>query len=221
MSHSNKYHFIIEPYELNDEDKALISQGTIQSLLWDNDHYKPFKNRIREHLRKKQLSRCGFCRLRLNNSQFYPHLEHLVSKTDYKQFAFLPNNLVWCCQICNFSKGRKNTLHNPNTDFSLQVYPIDSNGFIIINPYYDNVLEHIEFLGEVIVKPKNNSTKGKNTINFYKLERLKLAEDRAAEANIDKADLEDYLLQRLVVEDDPNIITVINNLINKLPDIII
>ncbi|WP_299989386.1 hypothetical protein [uncultured Pontibacter sp.] len=219
MSYSANYHFIINPYEISDDDKGIIDEGVKLQLAWEDKHYKPFRDRIRKYLRVQQNKRCGFCRLRINKSQFYPHLEHLVSKTKYKQFTFTSNNLVYSCQKCNFGKGVINVLSVPHSDPESQTYPMTSDGFTIVNPYYDNILDHIEFIGEVIAKPINSSLKGINTIQFYKLDRLDLTEDRAFEADLSQADIEEKLMQRILIENDQALITEIQDFINSLPDL--
>jgi hypothetical protein len=149
----------------------------------------------------------------------YSNLEHLVSKKNYPQFKFLPVNLVYCCWLCNKGKGRRNTLAKPVANKILQVYPIQSNDFLIINPYLDDYDYYIDFYDDIIIKPRNNRTKGVNTIEYYNLTRPELAEDRAREFKLNPKQVQNGLLQLLITHSkDPNIINQLNQIINQLPN---
>src|SRR5579863_3299461 len=201
-----EYKFRIDvPYVITDEDQSDIYEGKAGSKKW-KDAYKLFKGNIREHLRKKQKARCAFCRLRINESNSYSNLEHIVGKTAYPQFEFLPRNLVNACIKCNFSKSIQSTIRNPVANKAMQVYPLTSNEFKIVNPYLDDFETHLDFIDNLIITPVNNSEKGINTIKYYKLTRPKLAEDRAAEFRIDTGELMETCVLRLNEAKDSKLI---------------
>jgi uncharacterized protein (TIGR02646 family) len=180
--------------------------------------YKTFKPRIRNHLKGQQNGRCAFCRCIVNVGTSYANLEHIVSKSDYSQFKTLPQNLVYSCWLCNKSKKKRNTIDNPEINRELQVFPTTADGFVIVNPYYDNYEAHIDFLDEVIVIRNNNSTKGANTIEFYNLARPELAEERAREFKLNQNYLTQQLLLRLTdMSTPPDVLAQVNGIIAQMP----
>ncbi|WP_316801436.1 hypothetical protein [Pedobacter frigidisoli] len=215
----NSYRFLIaNEYNLTAADNTEITAGKSKKIKWDKG-YPGFKLNIRRHLKHEQKNRCAFCRIRVSVGTAYSNLEHLVGKTDYPQFEFLSKNLAYCCQKCNFSKVAKQTLATPNAIKSSQIYPIVSNGFTIVNPYHDLYENHFDFIDQIIITVINNSSKGLNTIEAYKLSRVELAEERAYEHQVDMSTLNKQLISRLL---DPSItqdtITQINNIIADLPN---
>lgn len=199
-------------------DNTEIAADDLVNKKWE-DAYETFKPRIRLHLKGQQNGRCAFCRCPIYLGQGYANLEHIVSKTDYPQFKTLPENLVYCCWICNKSKLKQNTIHNPVADKTLQQFPTTSNGFIIVNPYHDNYEDHIDYLDDVIIIKNNNSIKGENTIEFYKLARPELAEDRARDFKLNQNQINHQLTQRLTdATTPPNILQQVNDIIAQMPN---
>lgn len=223
--YQKKLDFVIpSPYEFTKTDSEIVNEGINNDLKWSDDHYLDVKKRMRDHLRVHQKNRCAFCRLRIPRSQFYPHLEHIVSKDARDEFTFYPINLVYCCQRCNFGKGTINTLATPDTE----IYPQNSIGFVIVNPYHDNFWEYFDLIEDVILIADVNTTsnKGPNTYEFYKLGRIELAEDRAFELktifqNLTKEEIIQKLILRLTREEDQRIIEMIKYYLEKIPNWII
>lgn len=215
--HQNYIFRINDIYQKSEIEESEIDLDRASLVKW-SDGYKTFKDNIRIHLKLQQNGRCAFCRLRISTGTSWSNLEHLVSKTDYPQFLHKSDNLVYCCMRCNMSKVKKNVLINPIEDKNAQEFPENSNGFSIINPYYDNFEDHINFLDGIIIVT-NNSEKGTETIDAYKLFRSELAEDRAYELQLSKETLNEQLLQMLTLPNiDQNAINQINNVINHLPN---
>lgn len=208
-------------YVKTQDDITEITTDDHANKKW-NAAYKTFKPRIRNHLKLQQHARCAFCRCLIGPGTSDETLEHLVSKTDYPQFKTLPENLVYCCWICNRSKKKKNTLNNPIVNKSLQAFPANSNGFIIVNPYHDDYEQHINFLDDILIIKANNSLKGENTIEFYDLARPKLAENRAREFKLNQAQINHQLTQRLTDSLTPaNVLEQINGIIAEMPNWVI
>lgn len=199
-------------------DDLEINTDVASNLKWSKG-YSTFKGNIKVYLKKKQRGRCAFCRCRISNGTSWSNLEHLVSKTDYPQFKFKPENLVYCCTKCNMSKVKQSVLGNPDMIKANQVFPNNSNEFKIINPYYDDYEQHIDFLDDIIVVVANNSSKGRETIKLYKLFRSELAEDRASEFSISQQTINQQLLARLTSRTiDQETIDQINAVIAQIPD---
>lgn len=218
MSIPQQYIFRIQhQYTKTQVDIDEINTDSASNKSW-SDGYTGFKGNIRTHLKRQQNNRCAFCRCRISVGTSWSNLEHLVSKTDYLQFKFTSNNLVYCCIKCNMAKVKSNTLSNPIADKTQQLFPNHSGGFVIVNPYYDDYENHIDFIDDIIIVVANNSDKGRETIRLYKLFRPELAEDRAFELNLNQNNVTQNLLTRLTdtnIEQDT--IDQINNIINQLP----
>ena len=187
---------INEAYVKDANDDTEITRDSDEGLEW-KDAYKEFKSKIRIHLKLQQNGRCAFCRCRISVGTSYSNLEHIVSKDDYEQFETLPENIVYCCWLCNRSKGKKTTIAHPVQNKTLQAFPTTSDGFVIINPYHDDYQNHIDFLDEIIIIKSGDSIKGQNTIEYYNLTRPELAEDRVREFNLDPADVMLNVILRL------------------------
>jgi len=218
MAVHNHYIFRINSvYFRTAEDNIEIDNDSALSLGWGKG-YETFKQNIRIFLKLAQNGRCAFCRCKVHTGTSWSNLEHLVSKKDYPQFKFMPENIVYCCTKCNMAKVKGNTLVNPNPTRTSQIFPNDSTGFTIINPYHDNYEDHIDFLDDIIIVALNNSDKGNETIKLYELFRPELAEDRASELNLDQQSVNQKLLQLLTSNiDDQITLNQINAVINQLP----
>lgn len=198
-------------------DNTEIANDTAANLSWSKG-YVNFKQNIRVHLKLAHNGRCAFCRCKVSVGTSWSNLEHLVSKTDYPQFKFQSDNLVYCCTKCNMSKVRQNTLTNPHPDRTQQVFPNNSVGFEIINPYYDDFQGHLDFIDDIIIVVANNSNKGRETIRLYKLYRPELAEERASELQLDQQTVNQQLLARLTSTTiDQGTIDQINAVIAQMP----
>ncbi len=214
-----EYVFIIRAvYIKTANDLSEIVKDDAANKKW-KDSYKIFKENIRNHLKLQQYGRCAFCRCVISVGTGYANLEHLISKADYPQFKTLPENLVYCCWQCNSSKIKRNTINNPVASKASQEFPISSIGFIIINPYLDKYEDHIDFFDDIIISAKPGSVKGANTIEFYKLARPELAEERAREFRLDPGQVNHKLLQLLTNSTtSPNILEQVKNIIAQFPN---
>jgi uncharacterized protein (TIGR02646 family) len=198
MAVYHKYIFRIdEPYTKTAANTTEIAADLADNKKW-SDGYIGFKTDIRTYLKTKQNNRCAFCRCRVSVGTGFSNLEHMVGKDPYPQFKFEPLNLVYCCTKCNLGKNTKPTLSAPIADRTAQAFPAQSNGFNIVNPYLDNYEDHLDFLDDIIVIQSNGSVKGANTIEFYKLARFDLAEERAYELNVDQQSINKKLVSRLL-----------------------
>lgn len=209
---------IATAYIKSKADITEINNDRANGKKW-KDGYSTFKTRIRRYLKIAQHGRCAFCRCYVSIGTSYSNLEHLVSKSDYEQFEFLPENLVYCCWQCNKGKLVRNTLSGPVEDKVRQQFPTQSNGFVIINPYHDHFEDHIDFFDEVLILSKDNSTKGDTTIDFYNLSRPELAEERAREFKLNQEQLNHQLMQKLTTHSNqPKIINQMHQILAHMPD---
>lgn len=192
-----QYRFRINnAYVMTSVDNTEIANDTANHLSWSKG-YTGFKRNIRIYLKLAQNGRCAFCRCIVSVGTSWSNLEHLVSKKDYPQFKFQSDNLVYCCTRCNMSKVKQNTLTNPNPTKAQQIFPNNSGGFEIINPYYDDFHTHLDFIDDIIIVAVSNSSKGRETIKLYKLYRPELAEERARELQLNQQSVNQQLMARL------------------------
>lgn len=146
------------------------------------------KNYIKSELRKEFKNTCYFCKEKVHESNSYFEIEHILTKTqdEYINFTFNPKNFALCCKECNNLKGVTDVLSNsarkPKYVYKFDEYPFTSDQFDIIYPYLDNYDQHIEKKG-IFYLVKNNSEKGANTIKYYHLARLVLAETKINRIN--------------------------------------
>lgn len=210
----SEYIFKIKPYSPSEEDKAEIARDSDTD--WDSA-YKSYKKNLKNYLHKHQNGRCALCRCKIHRGTQYITLEHIASKNKYKQYRALPENLVNACTICNSSKKDKETFSNPSK--AKTSFPNKSEDFIIINPYYDNYEDYIEFFDDVLIQAKpGTGDKGKNTIEFYNLTRLNLAEERASECMLNTKNLRHQLMEKLRTDLSTDIKKQIEDIINDLPN---
>lgn len=171
---------LIQQYEAGKRD---FKPTDFLSTIYGN---KTVKNLLLE----VQHGKCCFC------EQKRPHgregdVEHFRPKTGfqidgksslqkpgYYWLAYNFDNLFYACKVCN-QEYKKNFF--PLVDETKRAYSHNSDwrneDSLIVHPYFDIPENHIEFVSE-IAKPKNNSLKGKVTIELVGLNDPKLVEQR-------------------------------------------
>lgn len=160
----------------DEEETSCFSDGKSHWV----GNYKNFKNNIKAHLRREQHGRCVFCRRIIDESQCASTIEHILPKSKYPQFETYPENLVLSCHDCNNKKGERVPLIEDLCSIDLSCYPPESDLFIIIYPYQDKYEEHIDVPEDTCIATPITE-KGKNTIQFYKLNRERLVIMRKAD----------------------------------------
>ncbi|GAB3642382.1 HNH endonuclease family protein [Spirosoma arcticum] len=145
---------------------------------------------VKELLRSVQHNKCCFCEARINHishgdvEHFRPKAGYQIDddqaliKPGYYWLAYDFSNLFFCCQICN-QVYKKN--YFPLADESKRAnshhddYQLEES--LILHPEFDAIDEHLVFDAEII-KPKNGSLKGAETIKRTGLNRTSLLEER-------------------------------------------
>lgn len=162
------------------------------------------KNYIKSELRKEFGNTCYFCKETVHESNSYFEIEHILTKSqdEYRCFTFNPKNFALCCKECNNLKGMTDVLsksaYKPNYVYKFDEYPFESEQFDIIHPYIDNYDEHIDKKG-IFYLVKDNSEKGANTIKYYHLARLSLAETKINKIN----KIQDQVLRQALDDKSP------------------
>ncbi|MFM0218122.1 HNH endonuclease [Paraburkholderia caledonica] len=168
---------INEPVALSDELVALVQKkkddATFTYKDWSSADLEPLRSFIRRHYRKVQKGRCAYCRRDVSlTSAANCHVEHIAPKSKYPQFIFEPKNLCVVCADCNEIKREQEVSQiEPDTVTprkNRKAYPQSSNGFLIVQPHYDEYDEHILIYRGFYI---DRSAKGHFTIGACKLNR--------------------------------------------------
>lgn len=145
---------------------------------WEDQNLDYLRTAIRTHLNKEFDNSCFYCKSELRQGNSRAHIEHILHKDKYSEYAYRPENLTLSCEECNKSKGIQDALviQRPNNIYDH--YPMNKDDYKIIHAYFDHYEDHIE-IDELIYRVKQGSNKGKYTYLMCSLYRLRLAEDKA------------------------------------------
>lgn len=103
---------------------------------------------------------CCYCEGRITVTG-YKRIEHMKPRSKFPELCYDWTNMHTSCEVCNKNKGELWDEDNP-----------------IINPVIDEPKEHLQFEKSFII-PKNNSLRGKTTIEHVKLNRKELEAARS------------------------------------------
>lgn len=127
------------------------------------------KKKLKTKLIKIQGKYCIYCGIHEDYCGSKLQREHIApkGKKHYPNFVFEPENLCLACYKCNIElKGQKDVASGEKSIYK-------KNKFSIIHPYFDNFDDHIELKfvnGQVLIKRKPYSRKGKQTIKLFELD---------------------------------------------------
>jgi len=206
----------------------LHHETTQNNLLYDTDSTNfnsgknkfNFKSELYAHQKIKstlisvQNKKCCFCEskvLHISDGD----IEHFRPKKAYKQLksdklkrpgyywlAYDWDNLFLACTKCN-QRNKKNLF--PLRDDSKRAKnhhtSIKEEEPLFIHPEFDDPEDHITF-DEAFIKPKNNSDKGRTTIEELNLKRIDLIEERRIMHDLVKALIGSH--QQLILSKTPN-----------------
>lgn len=143
---------------------------------WSASRYSSLKKAIKFHYSVVQDDVCPYCREEIRYGGYGEPIEHIYPKSDEPSWMFEPQNLCLSCYGCNSKKHDKITTID---GFIKEMkYPNRSADFRIIHPHFDKYSAHIDS-GDVFVRPRSNSEKGKETIRICQLNRMDLLIKRA------------------------------------------
>lgn len=165
---------ICVPYKFNANEEFVINRYYRSYTDWSNPHLDGVKSDLKSYLRIQQENECCYCRQTLGYDYRQVDIEHIVDKKGHDKFGFEPKNLALSCPACNSCKTNLEILVDP----SVSEYPVNSDSFLIVHPYYDNYSEHIEINYPVFTA---KTPKGSKTIKCCQLERLINVENRQKE----------------------------------------
>lgn len=174
-----------------DKHPKFVQRIPRQKNTWSASSNNKLKGTIKYHYSIVQDDKCAYCRQPLRFDGYGEPIEHIVPKAEKFKWMFHPINLCLACYGCNTKKGTQNTLVN---DFSFygdgySDFPNNSKHYKIVHPHFDSYSNHI-IEEKFICKPKNNSTKGSETIRICGLNRFDLIYTRARHKNNSKKQLQ-------------------------------
>lgn len=156
------------PYKYKQAWDGKLSDLIVSGVLPTNA--KTIRNAIKVRIKKKLLKiqgcYCIYCGIHFDIVGTAQR-EHIASKSLYPQFTFTNQNIALACSSCNGfeKKSTKNVISELRTKYN-------KCKFSIIHPYFDKFEDHIELSfdgANISLSPKNNSSKGHNTISMFKL----------------------------------------------------
>lgn len=137
---------------------------------------------VRKQLMEDQHNKCAYCEWMITKA--YNDVDHYRPKSMYYWLGHSWDNLLYSCPTCNRSnKNDRFPLEDETTRCTTAYDNIEQEKPLLINPYIDNPLNHIEFTKD---KNTNNPTgivkgideKGNTTIDILKLNRPELVNER-------------------------------------------
>jgi uncharacterized protein (TIGR02646 family) len=186
--------------------QTLIDNGILLRILTEkkvkDTDYKGKNNEVKNKLMSKYHHCCAFCEKRIEGT--YDDIEHFrpkheitgVNTEGYYWLAVIWFNLLLVCPDCNrgFKKSHFPILGNrislPQYDDLLDFFSKVTIDFLadeqatLLHPILDDPDEHLLFEENGTVTAKNDSQKGRDSIQYYGLsdedKRIKLIQDRKA-----------------------------------------
>lgn len=151
---------VLTIFELKENEKKEL-ESFLEKSTWVNGV------KIHKDIRKRKLfeefeGKCAFCQSKLNDIRLGA-IEHFYPKNVYPELALDEENLLLVCQPCSIIKANH--------------FPVDKNGYpLLLNPktdkWKDNIKIGLNGLAEGLTE------KGSRTIEFLKLNRESLVENR-------------------------------------------
>lgn len=138
---------------------------------------KVFKDEFTRQMLVEQNKKCAYCGSRLFEKN--PHRDHIAPKEPYVQWMFWPENLVLACFACNTDSKKT---YDPVKAFNKSYRKIE---FSFVHPYLDDPTEHLESSIEglkILLSPRDDSAKGKETIRLFDLMSPERTKQRAQES---------------------------------------
>jgi TIGR02646 family protein len=126
----------------------------------------PVRTKLRQCLREEQQLCCAYTEVNLPDSGKC-HIDHFKTRNLFPELTFDYNNLLVSCNHETYGAKHKDKRIKNKEDYT-----------DLINPVEESSDEYIEytFLGDV--EARNNSAKGKKTIEYFNLNEKYLVERR-------------------------------------------
>lgn len=156
----------------------LKTDGAQNHHLWSDTAYQhrnlvnKFRAEVKDHYFWHQANRCCYCSMELQPNARVYDAEHILDKSGFPEFMFLPENIAVACVICNTHKSAKSVLTN-ETVRPLAI-PGLSTDYKILHPHFDEWDHHLSFDEIGRIAPVPGSTKGPETISICAMDGINL-----------------------------------------------
>jgi hypothetical protein len=160
------------------EHGTLKTDGAQNHHLWSDTAYQhrnlvnKFRAEVKDHYFWHQANRCCYCSMELQPNARVYDAEHILDKSGFPEFMFLPENIAVACVICNTHKSAKSVLTN-ETVRPLAI-PGLSTDYKILHPHFDEWDHHLSFDEIGRIAPVPGSTKGPETISICAMDGINL-----------------------------------------------
>ena len=205
--------------QLGSECERLIQEYSAYSPKygsdWSRAEFSEVRSQIKKFFLEAQDYTCYFCRQRfvVDHNRVWD-IEHILSRSDYPEYMFEPENLCVICPICNAEKGADRVLVQPGR---VTRFPRKSKAYRICHPHYDAYEDHIDMFAPGSVY-HGISEKGRATVRLYGLDRFLVSSGRqrrmspalrrliaAAETGYQYEERQMELLEELLIENSDNL----------------
>ncbi|BDS10611.1 HNH endonuclease [Aureispira anguillae] len=177
----------------------LIRKGKYVDKPLYNNRYK-IKD-IKEALNNIYNGKCAFCEWKVEQY----HVEHYRPKTTYYWLAYSWDNLLYSCSSCNQYKGVNFKLNGTSATFAfsyknLKLINQSSSNYdaieipMMVNPEVTEPLGNIQFEENGIIK--SNDPRFSYTIEYCKIDRIPLNDERRSILNSFRNDIRAILNEK-------------------------
>lgn len=183
----------ITEIDIQNIENAVANGGDI----WNNPLVSNFKSRIKEYYRGLEKEQCCYCKKNFQGEfNMVIDIEHILPKSrpEFQDLMFVLTNLNVACKRCNMKIKGKKTDFVFNINNSAQNHT-NSNNYKFIHPNVDNYFDHISVYQHIenekkLIKYKieSNSSKGKYTYDYFKLNELEIDSINQAQGLIEKSE---------------------------------
>lgn len=151
------------------ESEAIRAQGDLWKSRTNRDLLS-FKAQVKDYCYDTQNRRCCYCSSELAKSKRTYDLEHIIDKANRYDLMFTLKNLANACVMCNQAKSTKRVVAQ-RTRVG-EYFPLQSEGYWLVHPYFDEWLDHFSFDDFGRVLPRPESKKGIFTYRICAIHRL-------------------------------------------------
>lgn len=194
--------------EFNNNELILIDKALkLGCNCWSADFLSDIKEKIKNHLLKKQLENCCYCQKNLSGEfSMVIDIEHILPKSKYPKFMFDLRNLAISCKRCNMKIKRNDIAFLNDVFFQSENY-FDTKGYDIVHPNLDVYDNHLKLYGFQCGSVKlikyiivDNSRKGDFTYGYFKLKELEVNTFNNAQGLSNESDIIDEVVNEMFVK---------------------
>jgi len=169
-------------FEFTHDELVLIETAKgEEGSTWSSKTIEDVKVRIKQHYRENIIDECCYCRRSFTGEfNMVIDIEHILPKSVFEELMFNLENLSLACKRCNMQIKKADISFITDIE-SVRVTPFDSQFYLLVHPNVDIYFDHLGLStfnqdGKKFVKyyPKNSSSKGAYTYNYFRLEELEL-----------------------------------------------